>query len=673
MIYTTENLHYCIGVTLENFCAWTEERITLGFFPISISLAGPPLEPLYTAVMVKFEPAVASQSLARLTHDELAGKIAELGAGDRPLHPYLISATGAGADIIYAVSFRAMATQPYVMLNMPQSTYNEENGTQRALGRILLWVDAFGSPDDIRYCAIWEDNPDRVAWNAEAIDYRKEGRQQRFEAMNSVDARPALIALTPTRGVARLFVDSRLRHGWYSLPERKRGAFQTALTRQQAAGRLPIRIATTLADGEVRLAAIFAKSDEILPRTFRITGPDPIGLDAANLARAARIDERMKSYVLANNLRGAALAVVDGTRLVYARGYTFAEPEPYYMDIKPTTLFRLASVSKTFAALAVWKALTAGTHSLSSRMQDILGLKRSDGSEPPAPFADITIQHLLESNSGLHQWSVRHFVSRTAGDPNAAQPVTDTAVEHAVADRTMAGTPGQTLKDGRSATAYGRTDYVVLGWIAARLAAVGSFDAALAKLVLEPLHMTRTRGARSRVEDRQPDEAIHHVPTLESIVSRVHDDRRIVPTAYGELNYEAMGGAAGICSAVVDLARIGAALNCPVDSPLFSRAVLDDLLRNAVSADTAGSGEGYHGFDTAKEAEGAIALEKGGGLPGVRAELWGRTGQRFIAIARNGNDVARPYHWSLRIDKLAEAVDWGTGDLFPQFGMPPLT
>ncbi|MET1111317.1 MAG: serine hydrolase domain-containing protein, partial [Allosphingosinicella sp.] len=431
----------------------------------------------------------------------------------------------------------------------------------------------------------------------------------------------------------------------------------------------------TLADGEVRLAAIFARSDEILPRTFRITGPDPIGLDAANLAKAARIDERMKSYLLAHNLRGAAIAVVDGTRLVYAKGYTFAEPEPYYMDIEPTTLFRLASISKTFAALAVWKALEAGTHSLSSRMQDILGLKRSDGGEPPAPFGEITIRHLLESNSGLHQMSVRHAVSHAAGDRNGTtQPLTDTAIEHAVADRTMAGTPGQILKDGRRATVYGRTDYVVLGWIAARLAGVGSFDAALAKLVLEPLHMTRTRGARSSVEDRQTDEAIHHLPDHETIVSRVHDDRRIVPTTYGQFNYEVWGGAAGISSAVVDLARIGAALNCPVDSPLFSKAALDDLLRNAVFADTSGSDKGYHGFDTAEEAGATIALEKGGELPGVRAELWGRTGQRFIAIARNGNDVeGSRRHWSLRIDQLAEAVDWGTGDLFPQFGMPPLT
>ncbi|MET1110434.1 MAG: hypothetical protein ABWX67_02795, partial [Allosphingosinicella sp.] len=248
MIYTPENLHYCIAATFDDFSAWEKERIARGFFPISISLAGPASQPLYTAVMVKFEPAIPSQSLPRLSEDELAGKIAELGAADQPLHPYLISATGSGTDIIYAVSFRSMATKPHVMLDMPQSTYRLENGAQRKLGRILLWVDAFGPPDDIRYCAIWEDNSDRVAWNADAVDDRKEGRQQRFEAMNSIDVRPALVALTPTRGVARLFVDTRLRHGWYSLPERRRAAFQTALTGQEAAGRLPIRIATTLAD-----------------------------------------------------------------------------------------------------------------------------------------------------------------------------------------------------------------------------------------------------------------------------------------------------------------------------------------------------------------------------------------------------------------------------------------
>ena len=60
----------------------------------------------------------------------------------------------------------------------------------------------------------------------------------------------------------------------------------------------------------------------------------------------------------ANMIRGASLAVVSGTRLVYTRGYTLAEPG--YPDIQPTTFFRQASVSKMFTAGAIYQLMDEG-------------------------------------------------------------------------------------------------------------------------------------------------------------------------------------------------------------------------------------------------------------------------------------------------------------------------
>jgi CubicO group peptidase (beta-lactamase class C family) len=51
-----------------------------------------------------------------------------------------------------------------------------------------------------------------------------------------------------------------------------------------------------------------------------------------------------------SNIRGAALAIVKGTTLVLARGYTWAEPD--YPTIQPTTCFQLGSGSKLVATLA---------------------------------------------------------------------------------------------------------------------------------------------------------------------------------------------------------------------------------------------------------------------------------------------------------------------------------
>jgi len=87
----------------------------------------------------------------------------------------------------------------------------------------------------------------------------------------------------------------------------------------------------------------------------------------------------MKSH----GIRGAALALTGGTRLLYAQGYTLAEAK--YSSVKPTTLFRLASCSKSFAAVAAWKLIQDDkSFTLDTTVQDVMGLTRSQAALAPA-------------------------------------------------------------------------------------------------------------------------------------------------------------------------------------------------------------------------------------------------------------------------------------------------
>lgn len=670
MIYTEDNLKYAMAGPLEWFAQWREEMAEQGFRPISLSLCGPTSVPIYSAVVVKLPSPFRSKSWHRLSKRELLDKIDEMAALDRPLHPYLLAATGSGSDVIYAVSFREMLEAPEVRVNMFPATFKDRMKAAREAGLIPISIDSFGSAEDIRYCAVWAANPNRVAWNSEAINDFNPRRQERFEAMTSIGCRAALVAMTPSGGVARIFVDSRLRHSHHSSSDMSGHTFSTVLDNQKKEGRFPVHIATTVLNDGVHYSAIFAESDEILPRTFRIRGPEPVGLTAVNRARAADIDAWMETYVRAHNFRGAAIAVVEGTRLVYAKGYTHAEANTHYRDIEPTTLFRMASVSKLFAALAAWKALAEErSYVPATKMQDVLNLKKTDGTAPGGDFGDIEIRHLLESNSGIDQGIVRDkTVYPTAKDPNGAtQPLTIADIKRAIADAPMVGTPGH-------ADQYGRTDYILLGLAAAGMIGHPSFTSALQTLLLDPLRMTRTRGARSKIEDRGDDEAMQHSPDLSTGISAVHNDRRLVPTAYGVDNYEVYGGAGGLSSAVVDLARLGAMLNCRLANPVFSRTEVEDLIDAALAATSAGTSHGYYGFDAAtRDNAGVITVNKGGGLSAVGAGIWGRIGGRFIAVARNGEKVeGAPVPWNTDIDAIAATIDWGTGDLFPQFGMPSL-
>jgi CubicO group peptidase (beta-lactamase class C family) len=105
----------------------------------------------------------------------------------------------------------------------------------------------------------------------------------------------------------------------------------------------------------------------------------------------------MQAYPVA---RHAALAIVHRKKLVYARGYTLAEPS--WPEAEPTTRFRIASVSKTVTALAVVQLIERKRLALSDTLQSVLQLKTPAGGAPSDPrFSKITIQHLLEHRSGL--------------------------------------------------------------------------------------------------------------------------------------------------------------------------------------------------------------------------------------------------------------------------------
>src|SRR5215217_69579 len=180
----------------------------LGLRPLSLSVYGSPADPRYAAVMVKRPTIIATKSfvgLSQADYQTTFEEIAKQGFG-----PFIITATGPGNGALFAGSFRKMAHIPLTRSNLTKDQFVQLNKDQHDAGAILMWAHAFGTAADPRYCAIWGPNPERVAWNIDAVDEGGAVLQQRFEAMSSVGARPALIAVTPASRIMELFVDSQI-------------------------------------------------------------------------------------------------------------------------------------------------------------------------------------------------------------------------------------------------------------------------------------------------------------------------------------------------------------------------------------------------------------------------------------------------------------------------------
>ena len=93
--------------------------------------------------------------------------------------------------------------------------------------------------------------------------------------------------------------------------------------------------------------------------------------------RLASFDQLMTRSVAKHHLPGAALAVARNGRLVYARGFGFADRDEK-QPVQPESLFRIASISKPLTAAAVLQLVERGRLKLDEPVFELLHLQRPE-------------------------------------------------------------------------------------------------------------------------------------------------------------------------------------------------------------------------------------------------------------------------------------------------------
>ena len=678
---TTHNTVAWHGAGIADHKALVDKWAALGFRTLSLSVYDDPAHPLFAAVMIKraavhAESQVFPRTLAQLQADVQANKAIGRGL-------YLVAATGAEGHATYAASFKPMNPLPAVNLDMGKAQFEATNATEHQAGRILQWVDVFGDDANPRFAAIWVPNPNKVAWTVDGFDPAANAQtpevnatllQQRFDAVASTWGRPLHIALAPAALATENFADSTI-GAWVARGAMTPAQYQAEFDKQAKAGLMPLQVSGRGMGAGARIAALFATREETDPRTLRNQGPVSV----------PSIDTVMNQYLQAENLRGAALAIARGGRLVYAKGYTFAEAG--YPDLTPQTPFRQASCSKTFAGVAMMRLLQdMPSITLNTKVQSLMHLKQPNGNPPLDPrWADITIKHLLESDSGIDQ-GLMYSSAAAAQAANAPLPATHAQLLSYATTKMLTGAPGD-----KHNSVYGNFDYMFLGEIIAKLHGSSSFVQALKDLVLTPLHQSHTHGSRSHVADQPAGDARHHMTVYDpaagwalypfEVLPTVREPGgRLMPTHYGALDYEMFSSAGGLSASVVDMARLGAMFSVTSGNPVLTPTTLATQLQEAVNATNTlqtaqGKGShGYYGLDWATHdaASGSFTGSKGGWLPGQGTVLQFTTGGFTYALAINGNaDVT--FDWLTPIAAAAQGHLWGSDDLFQTvYGMPSL-
>src|SRR5215470_1160027 len=552
------------GRTFDQHVGIRDDAAKQGYRFLSLSIYGPTSAPLYAAVMIKRPVVVAPRDWLKLTAAHLQEGFAEqamLGFGGG-----VLAATGSFSDPLFAAVFQPQNPIPLTRHRLHSGdasdlgTIQGMNAKAKSEGLILHWAASYGDAGNPGFAAIWVPNTGHVLWNNDGLLDDAGTYQARFNAETSAWCRPAFVTLDGDNRYLSLFVDNEV-GPWVARHNMTPEGYQTEFNTWTGKSFFPVCVqASGSSASSARFAALFVQSEDTTGKQFHATGPVANG-DIDNVIRQAMQD---------SPVRHASLAIVHGTKLVYTRGYTMAEPD--WPVVQPTTCFRTASVSKTVTALAVFQLIESGKLKLSDKLQSVLQLKTPAGGAPAdARFGDITIQHLLEHKSGLNPDAFRNgpavmqaFVQ--AGHP-ASLPVSEPMTDAYIASLGMVATPG-------SSQVYNNCGYYFLGRVVAHLRGKARPIDAYQASLFDPLGIHRIRRAASLISAQPADEARYQDPNLPVGQSEMSPDQPLVPSEYGTEQLEIMEGGGGLTGALTDIARLVAILIDQNDNPALKRATI---------------------------------------------------------------------------------------------------
>lgn len=328
-----------------------------------------------------------------------------------------------------------------------------------------------------------------------------------------------------------------------------------------AAAAFSVSHATVLAQRSAKVSG--DSDDDQSPRLLPSTRIPMTGATHANLAP---LDALMTSFVRENDVPGASLAVTRRGKLVYARGFGFADIKQR-QSVQPDSLFRIASVSKPITAVAVMRLVEQGKLGLDDKVVDHMRLAPllQNGAEPDPRWKKITVRHCLQHTGGwdrdasydpaFRPWIIaRAFAARP--------PVTPAQIVRYMMGQPLDFDPGRRY-------AYSNLGYLVLGRILEAVTGE-SYEAHVKQTILAPLGVERMRLGRALLANRAPQE-VRYYDRRQQTGRALYPPRRgeQVPVQYGAQNLEGFEAHGGWIASSIELVRFAAAIDGAAGKPLL--------------------------------------------------------------------------------------------------------
>ncbi|MBN1678638.1 MAG: beta-lactamase family protein [Anaerolineae bacterium] len=397
-----------------------------------------------------------------------------------------------------------------------------------------------------------------------------------------------------------------------------------------------------------------ARQDE--RRYWQTTGPDVLALTS--------FDDVMKAFMVGRNIRSGALGVTRDGRLIMARGYTWSS-DPNDLAL-PTSLFRIASLTKPITAVTVLKLVQNGWLSLDQRMVDILNPLPAAGHDVDLRLADVTIGHLLwhlggwDSDSSFDPMFRDHVIARELGK---SVPVTQADIIMYMTGQPLDFSPGERF-------AYSNYGYLLLGRIIEAITGT-AYTGYVEENVFEPLGIRHMRQAHTLPRDRAPGEVWYYTQFTQPVPSVITPGQSAT-WPYGGWNIENMDSHGGWLGSAVDLARFVAALDAPGGHPVLN---VDSLQAMTAAPPIGVSADGLYygcGWIVQPTNNGSYNAWHTGSLDGLFALMVRRwDGMGWVALFNQRDDSSGLDYMDGIAGPLSQAADavehWPDHDLFTYY------
>ena len=311
-----------------------------------------------------------------------------------------------------------------------------------------------------------------------------------------------------------------------------------------------------------------ATADVIVPRPARMHAED-IPISGSPNPNLKPFDNLFAKFLETNRLPGVAVAVTRNGKLAYARGFGYADLENKTV-VEPTSLVRLASVSKPITAVGVMKLVELGKFKLDDPVLKHIKIQAfiHPKFKPDPRWETITVHQCLRHTGGWDRDRKGGFdpigipwdIMKTM---NLKHPPTPEDIVRYMMGRPLDFNPGAKM-------VYSNFGYLVLGRLIESVTG-DPYEHWIKRNVLAPVQVYDSALGKALPEKRPPHEVKYYDSKNEKgICLYPPREGQKVPLPDGAENIEGFEAHGGWTASAVDLVRFACAFDYDRKSPLLS-------------------------------------------------------------------------------------------------------